>query len=464
MIIEDNERSLARMGMKTALECGADGVRVNLNKSISDTYISLDGEIDKVSRCSDRSLTFSIFRDSRFGTFSTNRLDENSVRDFVRKACETVGMMEPDGCRRLPSAERLAKDAVSGLEAGLWDEGYSKMTDGDRIEVAKSMALRCREGNGWKAVSEEDEYTDYIDETYQIDSQGFEGQHFETGFSCSSEVTIADASGRRYSSYWWDASAMRSGIDPEGCSRKALERAVASMDPSPVEGGRYRMVVDGNVGSKLLNPIINALNASGIQQKMSFLCESKGRKIFSEGLTLKDLPREKGKAGARLFDSEGVATRNRDIIENGVVKNYFVNTFMANKTGEEPTVEDISRPVLKSWISPKFCSAARVDEVKGWQSGEKCLTLEDILRFCGDGIFVNEFNGGNCNSVTGDYSFGVSGFRIEGGKIGRPFSEMLITGNMIELWNSLLAVGNDARECGRWRIPTTAFGSVMFSA
>lgn len=461
MIIEDNERSLARLGMKTALECGADGVRVNLNKSISDTYISLDGEIDKVSRCSDRSLTFSIFRDSRFGTFSTNRLGEDAVRDFVRKACETVEMMEPDECRQLPPKERLATDAESGLEAGLWDESYAKMTDGERIAIAKAMSLKIKEGNGWKTVSEEDEYTDYVDETYQIDSQGFEGQHFETGFSCSSEVTIADAHGRRYSSYWWDASAFRSGIDPEVCSQRALEKAVASMNPSHIESGRYKMVVDGNVGSKLLSPITNALNASSIQQKMSFLCDSKGKKTFSEGLTLNDMAREKGKAGARFFDSEGVATENRTIIENGVVRNCFVNTFMANKTGEEPTVEDISRPVLKRWI---FEGLGKMDESSKRQSKEKCLTLKDILHLVGDGIFVNEFNGGNCNSVTGDYSFGVSGFRIENGRIGSPFSEMLITGNIVELWNKLLAIGDDARECGRWRIPTTVFDDVMFSA
>ena len=98
------------------------------------------------------------------------------------------------------------------------------------------------------------------------------------------------------------------------------------------------------------------------------------------------------------------------------------------------------------------------------ESGKKVLPLKDILRGTGDGIYVTEFNGGNCNPVTGDYSFGVSGFRFSNGKIGRPFREMLITGNILELWNSLLAVGDDARECGRWRLPTTAFDGVSFSA
>ncbi len=465
MIITDDERSLARFGMETALSCGMSGARVTLNKSVSDTCTTLDGEIDKVSRSADRALTFCLFADGRYGTFSTNRLTEDAVRDFVGKACETVLVMEADPCRTLPAPERLAKDAKTGLEAGLWDREYMKMTDSGRIGLARRMTLRERAGKGWSVVSEENEYTDYVDETCQIDSQGFEGQHFETGFSCSSEVTVTDAEGNRFSSYWWDSSAFLSGIDPAGCAETALKRAVASMDPAVIEGGLYRMVVDGNVGSRLLSPVISALNASGIQQKMSFLCDSRGQRMFSEGLSLTDMARERGKAGARLFDSEGVATTNLPLIEDGVVKNYFVNTYMANKTGETPTVEDISRPVLREWAGEKLLEGLAVcGERAGLESGKKVLSLEDILRGCGDGIYVTEFNGGNCNPVTGDYSFGVSGFRFRDGKVGRPFREMLITGNILELWNSLLAVGGDARECGRWRLPTTAFDGVSFSA
>ncbi len=464
MIITDEERLLAQEGMREAMEQGMSGARVTLNKSVADTLTVLDGEIDKVSRCADRSLTFCLFAQGRYGTFSTNRLNCNAVRDFVRKACGTVKIMEADICRDLPEKERLATDAKTGFEAGLWDKRYMDMSDRKRIELAGSMTLREKSGDGWVKVSEENEYTDYIDESYQIDSQGFEGQHHETGFSCSSEVTVADSEGRRFSSFWWDSSAFLSGIHPESCAKTALQRALRSMDPEPLPGGRYRMVVDGNVGSKLLSPIVSALNASGIQQKMSFLCDSRGKKVFSEGLTLTDMARETGKAGARLFDSEGVATSNLTLIRGGVVENYFVNTYMANKTGLKPTVEDISRPVLGCWSSDRMKAGLAAAGITGLDCAEKRLTLEDILRGCGDGIYVTEFNGGNCNPVTGDYSFGVSGFRFEGGKIGKPFREMLITGNIPELWNSLLAVGDDARACGRWRTPTLAFDGVSFSA
>ena len=80
------------------------------------------------------------------------------------------------------------------------------------------------------------------------------------------------------------------------------------------------------------------------------------------------------------------------------------------------------------------------------------------------GIYVTGFNGGNCNPVTGDFSFGIEGFAFKQGKIAHPVKEMLITGNIMTLWNSLIAAGSDARESSRWQIPSLAFDNVSFSA
>ena len=95
---------------------------------------------------------------------------------------------------------------------------------------------------------------------------------------------------------------------------------------------------------------------------------------------------------------------------------------------------------------------------------EKDVSLEDILKLCGNGIYVTGFNGGNCNPVTGDFSYGVEGFAFSKGKITHPVREMLITGNILELWNNLTAVGSDARPSVRWQIGSLAFENVSFSA
>ena len=121
--------------------------------------------------------------------------------------------------------------------------------------------------------------------------------------------------------------------------------------------------------------------------------------------------------------------------------------------GIQPTVEDISRPCLMPFIKGEDLS-----------NKEKEVSLKDILRLCGNGILVTGFNGGNCNPVTGDFSFGIEGFAFKNGKTLHPVREMLITGNLMELWSNFLAAGSDSRASVRWQIPTLAFENVSFSA
>ena len=302
-------------------------------------------------------------------------------------------------------------------------------------------------------ISEECEYSESYEDNFTVDSNGFEGRHTESNFSMFAEVTIQDMEGNKYSGYWWDSSFRKEEADPSQCSRKALEKAVAQIGPKPRRSGRTRMVVDSSVASRLVAPVINALNSSSLQQRLSFLEGSLGKKLFSEGMTLMDLPRTPGKNGSRLYDSEGVATEDAPVIENGIVRRYFINTCNAAKLGMEPTVEDISRPCLMPFVKGK--------ELDGEKNS---VSLKDILQTCRNGILVTGFNGGNSNPVTGDFSFGIEGFAFSRGKITHPVREMLITGNLTELWNNLIAAGTDARPSSRWQIPSIAFEDVSFSA
>lgn len=210
------------------------------------------------------------------------------------------------------------------------------------------------------------------------------------------------------------------------------------------------MVVENEVATTLVNPILKALNGFSLQQQNSFLAGSLNMKIFPAGLSITDRPREKGRNGARYFDSEGVATRDMDIIRDGVVSAYFINTYMSGKMDMEATVEDSTRASISPYL--------RDGEVKG-ETG-----VREIMRAVGEGILVTGFNGGNCNQATGDFSYGVSGFAFSGGEVRYPVRGMVITGNMKDLWNSLVAAGNDPRPGMNKEIPTLAFENVDFSA
>lgn len=465
-MININEINIAKFCIESALRQGASAARASLSKSIIDSCMMLNGELDKVTHSADRSIYIYIYADGRYGTFSTNRLEEAELDDFIGKAISMVKMLGEDVCRTLPAADRTANDAKTGRELDLYDEIYADCSSESRLKRAEELSIHRRlkdsstadgfitdSSNPYKLISEECEYSESFEDNYVCDSQGFEGRHTETSFSAFCEMTIEDAEGNKYSGFWWEATPKQHELGLSECSRNALNKAVQQIAPKARRGGRYKMVVDCNAASRLVSPIFTALNASSIQQKMSFLDDSIGKLLFPEGLTIMDLARTAGKAGSRLYDTEGVATTDSPIIENGVVKRYFVNTYMSNKMGIEPTVEDISRPCVMPYLDGKALTL-----------GEKDLSLKDILQHCSNGILVTGFNGGNCNPATGDFSFGVEGFAFSKGKITHPVREMLITGNLTELWNSLIAAGTDARSCARWQIPSLAFDGVSFSA
>ncbi len=455
-MITNSEIQLAQHCIRYATEHGASAMRVNLNKNVSDSYTILNGELDKVSHSADRSIFMYVYADSRYGTFSTNRLEDKELEDFIEKAIGMVRMLGEDSCRQLPDPSRTAKDARTGNELGLYDAAYPDIDSEKQLANAMELsryADMVSKAKDYRVISEECEYSCTIDDSYTADSQGFEGRHTETSFGTFSEVTIEDYEGNKYSGYWWQNTPMADDADIDGISAKALERAVRQIGPKKRRSGKYRMVVDTTVSSRLVSPLLTALTAGSIQQKMSFLEDSMGRQIFSEGMTLMDLARTPGKNGSRLFDTEGVATIDAPIIENGVIKQYFVDTYMSHKMGIPGTVEGISRPCMKAFVKGK-----------GLQPEEKEVSLKDILKLAGNGIYVTGFNGGNCNPATGDFSFGIEGFAFAKGRITHPVREMLITGNMTGLWNSLLAAGTDARKSSRWQIPSLAFENVSFSA
>ena len=486
-MLTEQEIRVADVCLRKALDLGADKVRVTLNKSLMELFGTLNGELDKVNHCLDRSISICLFVDGKFGSFSTNRLVESELDDFLKKAIATVRMLADDLCRDLPDPSRTAKNAVTGKELGLYDSEYPNLTADERLRMALDAAI-FKKHSGDGLISEEGEYSDSIFDSLVIDSNGLRCRHTETSFEYGVEVTVQDADGNRYSSYWWDATPMLKDLNIQDCGEIAFRRAMSQIGPVKVESGKYSMVIDSEVASRLVTPVLNALGGYSLQQKNSFMLDSLGKKMFPEWLSIWDRPVSVGETGSRLFDSEGVATAETPIIEKGVVKEYFVNTYMSKKMGVEATIEDATRPVLLACVAPPLAgkvasmvgescrttgtSTSSVTDVHSPVTGrvsvaepvEATCGKEELMRLVGDGILVTGFNGGNSNSATGDFSFGVEGFLFKDGRIVHPVREMLITGNLLTLWNNLLAAGNDARFCKSKLIPTLAFGNVDFSA
>ena len=463
-MITEKELQFVREALALARQAGAQKARATLSKSEEDLVATLDGEVDRVTHCADRSLSLALFVDGRFGSYSTNKLERTALEGFIRRAVAATRMVAGDPCRDLPDPARCCRDAVTGDELGLVDPSRDTLTPADRQQVALdasvfaasfrgsqpseeaaavSTAQAKTENTDYQIISEEGEYSDSIYETVVMDTNGLCCAHSETSFDYGVEITV-ESDGEKYSGYWWDASSHRSELDAAACGRAALARAVAQIGSEPAPSGRYTAVIDAEMASKMVSPLLRALSGYSIQQNNSFLMDSLGQQRFPEGLTILDVPRIPGQTGSKYFDSEGVATAEAPIIERGVVREYFINTYMANKMGMAPTIEDATRPKVLPWP-------------------EAGLDRDAILRRCGSGILVTDFNGGNSNPVTGDFSYGIEGYLFEEGRIVRPVSGMLMTGNFQELWSRLVAAGDDARPCQTKLVPTLAFAEGDFS-
>ena len=496
-MITEKELDFVRQALDMARRAGAQHARATLSKSEEDLVATLDGEVDRVTHCADRSLSLALFVDGRYGSYSTNKLDPASLEGFIARAVAATRMVAEDTLRVLPDPARCCHDALTGNELGLVDPARDSMTPAARQQIALNASimlfaaglqprgeskdsdlfaksqkppisfdpttdvvppLPCRgrqapagaapcprkatEGN-YKIVSEEGEYSDSVYDSVVMDTNGVCCRHSETSFDYGVEITI-ESDGEKYSGYWWDASSRLAELDAAACGREALARAVGQIGSEPAPSGRYTAVIDAEMASKVVSPLLRALSGYAIQQQNSFLLDSLGRKLFPEGLTILDLPRIPGQTCSKYFDSEGVATVEAPVIEAGVVKEYFINSYMAGKLQMAPTVEDATRPKVLPWP----CAGQDRDA---------------ILRRCGSGILVTDFNGGNSNPVTGDFSYGIEGYLFEDGRIVRPVSGMLMTGNFLTLWSRLLAAGDDARPCQTKLVPTLAFADVDFS-
>ncbi|MBR4524978.1 MAG: TldD/PmbA family protein [Bacteroidales bacterium] len=481
-MITDKELDFVRQALDMARRAGAQHARATLSKSEEDLVATLDGEVDRVTHCADRSLSLALFVDGRYGSYSTNKLDPAALEGFIARAVAATRMVAEDTLRVLPDPARCCHDALTGNELGLVDPVRDSITPSDRQQIAlQASVIASLRGSqplqtsgcagpfppqsggplplsnrGWlrsgeaaaaavsyEIVSEEGEYSDSVYDSVVMDTNGVCCRHSETSFDYGVEITI-ESEGEKYSGYWWDASSRLAELDAAACGREALARAVGQIGSEPAPSGRYTAVIDAEMASKVVSPLLRALSGYAIQQQNSFLLDSLGRQLFPEGLTILDLPRIPGQTCSKYFDSEGVATVEAPVIEAGVVKEYFINSYMAGKLQMAPTVEDATRPKVLPWP----CAG---------------LDRDAILRRCGSGILVTDFNGGNSNPVTGDFSYGIEGYLFEDGRIVRPVSGMLMTGNFLTLWSRLLAAGDDARPCQTKLVPTLAFAEVDFS-
>ena len=437
MITKENKK-LAQWAMEFALKNGCQASRVSIYNGSSCSFEIRDMKMDRLHQASENSLVINLFVDGRYGSFSTNRLDKKELESFILNGIASTRFLAEDKARALPDAALYYKG--DGADLGLLDPKFDSIQPDDKLALAMAV---CEEmmGKDARIISANSSYSDGKDFKYMVASNGFEGEAASSWYSLVASLSIKGEGDARPESYWYDSSLYYDTLKKEGLGAKALERVLRKLGQRKTRSGKYAMVVDNLNASRLLSPVIDALYGSSIQQKNSFLLDKLDQKVMGAKLTLTDEPHLPKASGARYFDGEGVATHRLPVFDAGVLKTYYIDTYSANKMQMKQTISSPS--ILTMPLGTKDCDAlvASVDK----------------------GILVTGFNGGNSNSTTGDFSYGVEGFLIEGGKLAQPVSEMNVTGNLVTLWSNLAEVGNDPRLSSSWRIPSLQFDDVDFS-
>lgn len=424
--------------MEHALKRGCKASRVLLYQG-SDTEFEVRNEqLDRLQQSTERQMAFHLFVDGKYGAFSTNRLVKEELTAFIDEAVEAVKYLAPDPNRKLPSPELYFSGNAPSLQ--LFDEAHQQVSPDQKLSLAKEVAAEIL-GADKRLLSVQSSWSDGRSMQYLVSSNGFEGEHEVTYYSLSACVSVKGKGDARPEAFWYDQALTFNNLIKQGIGKEALGRALSKIGQQKVDSGKYTLLVDNMNSGRLLSPILSAINGPSLQQNNSFLLNKLNQYIVSEKVTLVDEPHVPGAFGSRWFDNEGVATQHRYIIEFGVLRTYFLDTYFALKMKMPQTISGPSRLVLKPGV--RSCEAMMSDVEKG--------------------ILVTGFNGGNCNSNSGDFSFGVEGFLIENGIIVRPIAEMNITGNMLSLWASLQEIGNDPRRNNAYLIPSLLFTDVNLS-
>lgn len=436
-IISTENKKIANWAQEYALQMGCKQTRVTFVASKNNSFEYRNTQLDTLTSNTENRLYIEIYVDNKYGSFSSNRLEKDDLKRFIAEAIESVKHLSEDTARCLPDPKRYYKGSID-LE--LFDPTFHTLTTEEKLAVTKNTIDEIA-GKHKDIIALTSSYNDNMSCVYMIDSNGFENENNRTSCSLVVSVTLKTDTEARSETYWYDMATHWSNLQKTGLGQIALDEAIRKVGQAKISSGKYKMLLDNISSSHLISPIISAIYASAIRQRKSFLIDQLDKKAFSSKLTIIDKPHQKQTLGSRLYDGEGVATKEQSIIERGVLKSYYVDTYNSLKLNIEPTIASPSGLCM--------------------ELGTK--NHEELIASIDKGIWVTGFNGGNTNPTTGDFSFGIDGFLIENGKIVKPVSEMNITGNLLTLWSNIIEVGNNPRLNISSQFPSILFSDVSFS-
>ena len=402
------------------------------------------GALEDVGRSESAELGLRVFVGKQSASVSTSDLSVDALAALVDRAIAMAREAPEDEWAGLAPQERLLHGAPPQLD----------LDDGGDVEPAALKEAALEAEDAARAVSgvtnSEGGSASASRSIWALaTSHGFAAAYAATGYGISASV-LAGEGGQMVRDYDHHGARHRHRLmSPAEIGRGAGERTVARVNPGMVKSGAMPIVFDPRVGSSMLSHLIGAISGSSITRRTSFLLDSLGKRIFAEGVTIADDPHRPHGLRSRPFDGEGLPVSPTEFVRDGMLETWLLDSASARQLGLEPTGHAArgvgGNPGVAT--SNLFMAAGHLPVA---------TLIEDIA----DGIYVTEMLGGGANGVTGDYSRGAAGFRIEKGEITTPIAEFTIAGNIKDMFLALTPA-NDLEFRYGSNVPTLRIDGMM---
>jgi PmbA protein len=375
------------------------------------------GDVETLEHTRDRGISVTVFIGRSKGHASSADLRRESIDECVDRAIEIARFTQEDSCNGLADPSLLATEFP---DLDLW---HPAPMDADTA-IARALACEAAGRSDERIRNSEGASVNAgLGMSVYGNSNGFTGRSAGTryGQSC---VLIAGEGESMQRDYSYDSRRNLAEVqDPEDTGREAAERTIRRLGARQLETGEMPVLFSTEVTKSILGHLIGAISGTALYRNASFLKDCAGEQLFPDWVNISERPCLPGGAGSAAFDSEGVATRERRIIENGVLTGYVLSSYSSRRLGLETT---------------------------GNAGGVRNLLLEpgeygdgDLFAKMCDGLYVTEVMGQGINLVNGDYSRGAAGFRVEDGKIRYPVEEVTIAGNLRDMFLGFSAAGDE---------------------